>query len=71
MVEVPICLIHVEKMASNLHGIKVNVGIRVTHILFVEDINLLFGNGLVKEAKACNNILGVFCKVIEMLVNKT
>jgi hypothetical protein len=48
-----------------IEGVLVEKGIRITHLLFVDDV-LLFGNGTITEWKVFKEVLDLFCKAMGM-----
>jgi hypothetical protein len=53
--------------AGNFQGIRVALGLRITHLLFVDDV-LIFYNGQVGDAEILAGILNIFRLAIGMLM---
>lgn len=47
------------KTHGEFQGISISPNLKVTHLLFVDDV-LIFCNGLRNDAETLNNILGLF-----------
>jgi hypothetical protein len=53
--------------AGNFQGIRVSLGLRITHLLFMDDV-LIFCNGQVGDAEILAGILNIFRLAIGMLI---
>jgi hypothetical protein len=62
-------MISTTKRLGALKGIQVVENIKLSHLLFVDDI-LVFEYGLVRKWKAFKEILATFCLAIGMEVNQ-
>jgi hypothetical protein len=61
-------LIEKEKYLGKIMGVKVLVRVRITHLLFVDDV-LLFGRGSISEWRDFHRILCLFSKATGLMIN--
>ena len=54
-------LIHNAKRSGSLKGVKMTQLVRITHLLFVDDV-IFLGEGTYEECKAYKDILELFCR---------
>ena len=63
-------LISKEKEEHRLEGIKISMVLRISHVLFVDDV-LLFGKGTMEEWQVCKDILDIFSNASCMAISET
>lgn len=63
-------IIHSARREGVIKGIKVTKLIRITHLLFLDDV-ILFGEGTKKEWQAYKAIMDIFCKATSMLISES
>jgi hypothetical protein len=61
-------VIHEQVREKKLEGVYVERGIRITHMMFVDDI-IIFGNRNLSEWKVFQQVLDLFCQVTGMDFN--
>jgi len=57
-----------EKYLDKILGVKVSIRVRITHLMFVDDV-LLFGCGLISEWRDFHRILCLFSKATRLMIN--
>jgi hypothetical protein len=62
-------IIHNERLAAKIKGIKISINFSLTHLLFVDDI-LIFCEGNISYISTLKEILNTFCLATRMKINK-
>ena len=62
-------LIYKARLEGKVKGIELTQLIRITHLLFLDDVTL-FGEGTLKEWRSYKSILDSFCQAIGILISE-